>query len=146
PGLQSPTRQCWLATRTPSPLALPIVAGSSGCTARRHDDPPLRTNLDQPPTLNYQLSLLVKMFLNPPGHLTKMRAAIGAVACLLLLSSLRVACAVDGISSNAMQQISALLAEKTTRTAAQLKMEAPILYAIKISRGQPVVTGINSLQ
>src|SRR5438552_14678447 len=86
------------------------------------------------------------MFLNPPGQLTKMRAAVGAVACLLLLSSLRVACAVDGISSNAMQQISALLAEKTMRTAAQLKMEAPILYALKISRGQPVATGISNLQ
>src|SRR5689334_11221190 len=86
------------------------------------------------------------MFLNLPPRLTRTCPAIGAIACLLLLSFPDLASAVEGISSNAMQQISALIAEKSSRTAAQLKMDSQLLYALRASRGQPVAPGMNTLQ
>jgi uncharacterized repeat protein (TIGR01451 family) len=71
-----------------------------------------------------------------------------AFATLLLLAALsaRSALGVSGISSNALQQISALIAEKDTRTAAQLKIDSQLLYALKQSRGQPMATGVPTLQ
>src|SRR5690242_3863076 len=81
----------------------------------------------------------MKNWLNPPK---------AALAALLLLS---VVCApnafgVNGISSNALQQISALIGEKDTRTPAQLKMDSQLLYALKQSRGQPMAPGVPTLQ
>jgi uncharacterized repeat protein (TIGR01451 family) len=81
----------------------------------------------------------MKKWLNPPQ---------AAFAALLLLS---VVCApnafgVNGISSNALQQISALIAEKDTRSPAQLKMDSQLLYALKQSRGQPMAPGVPTLQ
>ena len=81
----------------------------------------------------------MKNWLNPPK---------AALAALLLLS---VVCApnafgVNGISSNALQQISALIGEKDTRTPAQLKMDSQLLYALKQSRGQTMAPGVPTLQ
>ena len=71
-----------------------------------------------------------------------------AFAALLLLSALSAPSAfgVGGISSNALQQISALIAEKDSRTPAQLKLDSQLLYALKQSRGQAMAAGVPSLQ
>jgi hypothetical protein len=85
------------------------------------------------------------MFVNSLPHLTAGRKVLSAAGLLLLLSY-QAALAVEGISSNALQQISALIAEKDARTPAQLKLDSQILYALKLSRGQPIAAGITSLQ
>jgi uncharacterized repeat protein (TIGR01451 family) len=53
---------------------------------------------------------------------------------------------VDGISSNALQQISALIGDKFSRTPAQLKLDSQLLYALKQSRGQVMAPGVPTLQ
>src|SRR6185369_13091772 len=52
----------------------------------------------------------------------------------------------DGIGTNALRQIQALIQEKDSRTAAQLKLESQLLYALKLSRNQPLAAGITNLQ
>jgi uncharacterized repeat protein (TIGR01451 family) len=81
----------------------------------------------------------MKNWLYPP------KAAFAGLLLSLALSAPS-ARGVDGISSNAMQQISALIAEKYTRTPAQLKMDSSLLYALKESRGLPMAAGVPTLQ
>jgi uncharacterized repeat protein (TIGR01451 family) len=69
-------------------------------------------------------------------------AGLALAGVVALTSSVR---AQDGISSNALAQISALNAEKYTRTATQLKMDSQLVYAIKQSGGQPVAQGVGML-
>src|SRR5512141_185029 len=63
-----------------------------------------------------------------------------AVAALLLFPS---AYGADGVSDQTVQQIQALLAEKSARTPAQLKMDSQLLQALRESRGQPMAAGVN---
>src|SRR5437899_11396546 len=72
--------------------------------------------------------------------------ASGLTATLLLLASLVQSFAVPGISDNALQQISALEAEKAARTLAQQKMDSQLIYALKQSRNEPFASGVINLQ
>lgn len=49
------------------------------------------------------------------------------------------------ISTAAMQQIEALVAEKKSRTPEQNKIDSQLLYAIKMDRGQPIAAGVQTL-
>ncbi|MBA2702363.1 MAG: S8 family serine peptidase [Blastocatellia bacterium] len=51
----------------------------------------------------------------------------------------------DAISASAAQQIQALVEEKRNRTPEQNKIDSQLLYAIKMHRGQPIATGVQSL-
>lgn len=53
---------------------------------------------------------------------------------------------VDGISTNVMQQIQALLAEKEARSPAQQKIDSNLLFTLRQSRGQAVANGVQSLE
>ncbi len=50
-----------------------------------------------------------------------------------------------GISAAAAAQIEALAAEKRSRTPAQRKIDTQLLYASKMSRGEPIAAGVQSL-
>jgi len=50
------------------------------------------------------------------------------------------------LTSNTLQQISALQAEKAARTPAQQRISSRLLYAAKIKRGQPIAAGVQSLK
>jgi hypothetical protein len=63
-----------------------------------------------------------------------------AVAVLLFF---RPALGADGISDLTVQQIQALLVEKSARTPAQQKMDSQLLQAVRESRGQPMAAGVN---
>jgi hypothetical protein len=52
----------------------------------------------------------------------------------------------QNISAEVMQQIQALEAEKESRTPAQLKIDSQLLYASKMESGQPIASGVSSLQ
>ncbi len=78
--------------------------------------------------------------------LERSRAGIRIGVTLLLLAAYaHNASAVDGISDQALQQISALQAEKASRTPAQIKLDSQLVYALKQSRGQPFATGVTNL-
>ena len=47
------------------------------------------------------------------------------------------------ISAEGMQQITALLAEKASRTPAQQKMDSQLLQAVRESRGEPMAAGVS---
>jgi hypothetical protein len=51
----------------------------------------------------------------------------------------------SGISPSAAAQIEALVAEKRERTPAQQKIDSQLLYAAKMSRGEPLARGVQSL-
>lgn len=53
---------------------------------------------------------------------------------------------VNGISTNAMQQIQALLAEKAACSPAQQKLDSNLLFTLKQSRGQAVANGVQSVE
>ena len=46
------------------------------------------------------------------------------------------------MDGNTLQQINALLQEKEARTPAQMKLDSHLIYAIKMSRGEPVAPGV----
>src|SRR5262249_35491628 len=102
-----------------------MPAGSSGSARRVHNPASFQPEM--------------KNWLFPP------KAAFAGLLLSLALSAPS-ALGVSGISSNAMQQISALIAEKATRTPAQLKMDSSLLYALKESRGLPMAAGVPTLQ
>src|SRR5512142_806122 len=67
---------------------------------------------------------------------------------LSLASALAVAAALlgpdllaDSVNQNVLNQISALQAEKESRTPAQLKLDSQIHHALKLSRNQPISPG-----
>src|SRR5262249_50093617 len=49
------------------------------------------------------------------------------------------------ISPVAVAQIDALLLEKESRTDAQLKLDSRLIFELKMSRGQPVADGVDTL-
>jgi hypothetical protein len=52
---------------------------------------------------------------------------------------------IDDIAPSALAQIDALLDEKESRTPAQRKMDSQLLYAVKMTRGQPIALGVRAL-
>ncbi len=48
----------------------------------------------------------------------------------------------DSVSQNVLDQIASLQAEKSTRTAAQLKLDSQIHYALKLSRNEAIAPGV----
>src|SRR5664279_6400169 len=52
----------------------------------------------------------------------------------------------EAIRDSALQQISALQAEKASRTPAQLKMDSQLIYALKQSLNQAIAPGITNLR
>ena len=50
--------------------------------------------------------------------------------------------ATTGISPSALQQISALLQEKNSRTPAQRKISSQLLYTVRMMQGQPAANGV----
>ncbi len=76
------------------------------------------------------------------------RAVLAALAVAGLLAGAAgvLAAGADQISSNALLQIQALMAEKATRTPAQQKMDSQLIYALKQERGQPFAAGVTSLR
>src|SRR5438309_10346939 len=75
-------------------------------------------------------------------------SAPSALWCCLILATFvsAISASAEGIGTNALRQIQALLQEKDSRTAAQLKLESQLLYALKQSRNQPLAVGITNLQ
>jgi hypothetical protein len=63
-----------------------------------------------------------------------------AVAALLFF---RPALGANGVSDLTVQQIQALLMEKSARTPAQQKMDSQLLQAVRESRGQPMAAGVS---
>src|SRR2546423_15408233 len=51
----------------------------------------------------------------------------------------------DDIAPSALAQIDALLQEKESRTAVQRKMDSQLIYALKMTRGQPIAIGVRTL-
>src|SRR4051812_6276087 len=86
------------------------------------------------------------MFANVPPRPTLRHLTLAVIVSLLFQAGVGKARAVEGISSNALQQIQALIAEKDSRTAAQLKMDSQILYALRASRNEPMAPGVAALQ
>src|SRR2546423_9713412 len=68
-----------------------------------------------------------------------------ALMPLLVLPFAQQSRAVDGITEGALQQISALQAEKASRAPAQIKMDSQLVYALKRSRGQAYAPGVTNL-
>jgi len=52
----------------------------------------------------------------------------------------------DGLSTQAIAQIRALTAAKTTRTPAQRKMDSQLVYAARMARGEPIAAGVTTLR
>src|SRR5437868_9739595 len=69
-----------------------------------------------------------------------------ALFCLVLFSISIARAAEDAFSASVLAQIQALETEKQNRTPAQLKLDSQLVYAIKMQRGDPVASGINSQQ
>lgn len=81
------------------------------------------------------------------------RARMGILHTRLLLAFVVsvFSAAAFGQSSNTLDphaaaQIQALLQEKESRTPVQKKIDSNLLYALKMSRGQPIANGINTLE
>jgi hypothetical protein len=55
------------------------------------------------------------------------------------------AASLNQISSNALQQIEALIAEKKARTSLQQKIDPQLLFAEKMHRGEQIAPGVQSL-
>src|SRR5581483_4697641 len=51
----------------------------------------------------------------------------------------------DGISSAALAQIDALIAEKESRTATQQKIDSQLVYELKMESGAPVASGVTTI-
>ena len=64
-------------------------------------------------------------------------------AALAVLLLFRPALGADGVSDLTVQQIQALLMEKSARTPAQQKMDSQLLQAVRESRGQPMAAGVS---
>jgi len=71
-----------------------------------------------------------------------LRCSITAAITATLLC---VAACTEAMSPEAMQQIQGLLAEKAARTPAQRKIGAHLIYASKMSRGEPIASHTQSL-
>jgi hypothetical protein len=56
------------------------------------------------------------------------------------------AAASDSIGPEALRQIQVLLADKAARTPVQRKIDSNLIYAARMSRGMPVVAGLDALQ
>ena len=54
--------------------------------------------------------------------------------------------AISGLSSQAVAQLQALLADKRTRTPAQRKIDSQLLYESRIARGQAIAAGIAAIE
>src|ERR1035437_3904414 len=71
--------------------------------------------------------------------------AVRCAALALLIVSASSAFA-EAISESALQQISALQAEKASRTPAQQKMDSQLIYALKQSLNQVIAPGVTNLR
>ena len=67
-----------------------------------------------------------------------------AMLGLLVRSPGNVGAAETGLNPAVLQQIQALVATKETRTAAQLKLDSHLIYAIRMQRGEDVAPGVPS--
>jgi len=77
------------------------------------------------------------MFLNLPAGRTLRRTAIAAAAFLLLLASTQFASAVEGIGSNGVQQISALISPKAPRHSTQPSQKPLFPFSLEHIAQQP---------
>jgi uncharacterized repeat protein (TIGR01451 family) len=64
-------------------------------------------------------------------------------AATLALLALTSSAQAEGLPDGALQQITALRAEKANRTPAQLKMDSQLVYALKQSRNEVIAPGVN---
>jgi hypothetical protein len=64
-----------------------------------------------------------------------------AIAAMLLCAAART----EAMSLEAMQQVQGLIAEKAARTPAQQKIGSHLIYAGKLSRGEPIASQLQSL-
>jgi len=71
------------------------------------------------------------------------RALCGLLLVVAALAMVSAARSADPLSEGAAAQINALLDEKASRTAVQLKMDSGLVYALKSSRGQVIAPGVN---
>ncbi len=78
------------------------------------------------------------------GYNPLARLALRCAAFALTTAAL--ATLAGGISDSALQQISALQAEKASRTPAQLKMDSQLVYALKQSLNQVIAPGVTNLR
>jgi uncharacterized repeat protein (TIGR01451 family) len=69
-------------------------------------------------------------------------AGLAAASAALWLQN----AAAEPISESALAQISALRAEKESRTPAQQKIDSQLVYGLKQSRNQPIATGVPNLR
>jgi hypothetical protein len=69
-----------------------------------------------------------------------------AVALCIALSSVHVDAQTAPLSAQAAAQIQALTIEKMSRTPAQKKIASRLLYAVRMSRGEPVAAGVSRLR
>jgi hypothetical protein len=67
------------------------------------------------------------------------------VFLILGLAALSSAESIDAIDRHARRQIQALLREKELRTAAQQKIDSKLIFTLRMSRGQPIADGVESL-
>lgn len=75
------------------------------------------------------------------GRSNQVAALIGVLGLLPgLLGASRAAA--EPLAASARQQIQALVAEKESRTPTQRKMDSQLVYALRLSRGQPVAQGV----
>ncbi len=78
------------------------------------------------------------------------RLAAATALILLLVCSLfetgLAAQTAGSLSPQAVEQINALVREKQARTPVQRKMSSRLIYAIKMSRGEPIAAGVPTLQ
>jgi len=73
------------------------------------------------------------------------RLAVRSVASAAIIAAASNALA-EAIHDSALQQISALQAEKASRTPAQLKMDSQLIYALKQSLNQAIAPGVTNLR
>src|ERR1035438_8704477 len=74
---------------------------------------------------------------------TRVAAAGAAVAAIIAGAPNALA---EAIRDSALQQISALQAEKASRTPAQQKMDSQLIYALKQSLNQAIAPGVTNLR
>src|SRR4051812_26542149 len=63
----------------------------------------------------------------------------------ILLASFAGVAFAQSLSQHAMDQISALMEEKASRTPAQKKMSSQLIFADKMDRKQPIARGVDKL-
>ncbi|MGZ6988223.1 MAG: hypothetical protein ACXVH0_04610, partial [Thermoanaerobaculia bacterium] len=77
------------------------------------------------------------------SRIARIVRACAKLVLVLALLIFRWAYAADVVSQQTLQQIQALLAEKSSRTPAQQKMDSQLLQAVRESRGQPMAAGVS---